>query len=535
LRIVRLEVQNYRRLPDIDLTIDGHAVLVGPNESGKSSILRMLHTVLGLPHSQLIPSLGLRDFSDPDRPLSAQVTFRDFDDNDRAAFPDEIAVDANDDESLRVRFEASIDPGDPENRTVSRFCPDGTGHQLARTQLDAIGWRLVSANRSLHHELGPATSGVLKSVLNSLELGDDVEALAAAIDQLHESLNDAETLARFRSDLAAGITKAFSRNLGPDDIRLLTSAEMHDAPLADVVLHLIDAETSGPLLEQSDGLRSIALLALFAQRSSGSQVVGLDEPELHLHPRAREAIGRLLASSDVQQFIATHSGTLAAQFGPQAIISVSREQAPKQLAPGHGAADPAFMTRWWRNELVSTLTAHRIVLVEGPADRILLEAVADRLEAAEFQRQAHVLELTGAGNFNAVIDLLGPNGFGLACAGMCDEDAESAWAEALGVAVSDLEDLAFYTCRADLEAEVVRCLGAGRVLDLWVAGRARAEVDVLDACNVPDRGALSDAGLAAYWRSRKDKVWLAISIAAHLDPTDAARLTTLASLVTSIA
>ena len=41
--------ENYRRLPDGRIEVRNHLVLVGPNDSGKSSILRAIHICLGVP------------------------------------------------------------------------------------------------------------------------------------------------------------------------------------------------------------------------------------------------------------------------------------------------------------------------------------------------------------------------------------------------------------------------------------------------------------------------------------------------------
>jgi AAA ATPase-like protein len=53
MRIREVSWSNYRRLPDGHIVVRDHLILVGPNDSGKSSVLRALHLCLGMPQPQL--------------------------------------------------------------------------------------------------------------------------------------------------------------------------------------------------------------------------------------------------------------------------------------------------------------------------------------------------------------------------------------------------------------------------------------------------------------------------------------------------
>lgn len=58
MRVAKVQWENYRRLPDGGLAVGNHLALVGPNDTGKSSILRAIHICLGLAHSQLTPAIS---------------------------------------------------------------------------------------------------------------------------------------------------------------------------------------------------------------------------------------------------------------------------------------------------------------------------------------------------------------------------------------------------------------------------------------------------------------------------------------------
>jgi putative ATP-dependent endonuclease of the OLD family len=90
MRIRDVSWSNYRRLPDGEIELRDHLVLVGPNDSGKSSILRAMNFCLGMAGAQLAAAIEPRDFSDATKPLRIEVTLGDLNSDEAAAFPDEI-------------------------------------------------------------------------------------------------------------------------------------------------------------------------------------------------------------------------------------------------------------------------------------------------------------------------------------------------------------------------------------------------------------------------------------------------------------
>jgi ATPase subunit of ABC transporter with duplicated ATPase domains len=76
MRLTRITIVNHSRLFDTELEIRGHVVLVGPNDVGKSSLLRCLDLVLGASTAQLYQRVVLEDFRDHDQPLVIEAELR---------------------------------------------------------------------------------------------------------------------------------------------------------------------------------------------------------------------------------------------------------------------------------------------------------------------------------------------------------------------------------------------------------------------------------------------------------------------------
>jgi hypothetical protein len=100
-----------------------------------------------------------------------------------------------------------------------------------------------------------------------------------------------------------------------------------------------------------------------------------------------------------------------------------------------------------------------IVLVEGVSDQLAVEALAARRGRDLAAEGVAVVPIGGAGNFRRFLEELMPQGIRLA--GLCDADQEREFR--LAVERAGLERVGVYVCEADLEEELIRCLGAARV------------------------------------------------------------------------
>lgn len=113
--------------------------------------------------------------------------------------------------------------------------------------------------------------------------------------------------------------------------------------------------------------------------------------------------------------------------------------------------------------------ASAVVLVEGASDKAAIETLAGRLDRDLKTDDVVVIPIAGATNIGRFLDLLGPAGFGVPLAGLCDEGEADEFRLALrdaGVneAVDNLESLGFFVCHSDLEDELIKALGADTVL-----------------------------------------------------------------------
>jgi predicted ATP-dependent endonuclease of OLD family len=114
-----------------------------------------------------------------------------------------------------------------------------------------------------------------------------------------------------------------------------------------------------------------------------------------------------------------------------------------------------------------------VVLVEGTSDQLALEALAERQGRSLGAEGIAIVPIGGAQAISSFLARFGPRGLDLELAGMCDVAEEDDFRRGLeraglgsNLTRAELERLGFYVCAADLEDELVRALGTGRVEEL---------------------------------------------------------------------
>lgn len=60
MKVVRLKITNFRSIKSAELHFDGHCLIVGPNNVGKSTICEALDLVLGPAYRNGLESVGMR-------------------------------------------------------------------------------------------------------------------------------------------------------------------------------------------------------------------------------------------------------------------------------------------------------------------------------------------------------------------------------------------------------------------------------------------------------------------------------------------
>lgn len=350
MRISALSVQRYRSIESTKkLDIGDYTVLVGPNNEGKSNILRAL--ALGM---RLLQQYGLRGSRFPDhRSQRAEAVVRSTDYEWIKDYPKHLQSGTSkgktqitlwfrlsdlEQEDFAERFGSRLKTDLPIRLTIQarrvefKVSLRGPANKRLNAQsggiADFIGQRIgvqyVEAVRTARHARR-AIDFLLERELHRLsgetEIGEALERLEAALYPTLEALGEdvTATLQRFMPDL-------HSVNL-----ELSTSGVLQ--ALSNGLRITLDDGAPTALEDKGDGAQSLATLALTrGWRQQGREeglVLALEEPESHLHPNAVHQLRSVLREiSETQQVVvSTHNPILVNRTSLRSNILVQENNA----------------------------------------------------------------------------------------------------------------------------------------------------------------------------------------------------------------
>jgi len=150
-----------------------------------------------------------------------------------------------------------------------------------------------------------------------------------------------------------------------------------------------------------------------------------------------------------------------------------RRELASELLAGY-VRGPAAATEATAAALAKTAGARAVILVEGVSDQIALETLAVRRGRDLGAEGIVVLPVGGIHAVTRFLRQFGPEGEGVRLAGLCDAGEEDILRRGLATAHvgsprtrADMERMSFHVCVEDLEDELIRAVGAARVIELF--------------------------------------------------------------------
>lgn len=531
MRLCHLRITNYARLQDLDIEVRQHLVVVGANDVGKTSLLRLLNLVLAGSLGQLYQGLSRADLRDVGKPLTVEAVLNGFSDVERGLFHREIDIDAATmAESLTVRLEVDPAQDDPEAVVIQRVLT-GTAERRAptREQLVAIGWRYLPATRGAGTAQLDGPNSALRLLLDGIDMGAEKADLSGLMLEFNNKLHASERLSELRDKIAGHLAKSMPRMIASDELAVRTAADPAASVLDTVSMFFQRGDEYVPITEQSDGLRQLMALTLFDLAEDSANMIAVDEPELHLHPASQRTVAQLFAQAANQKIVCTHSPYVLQRFEPAHVLVVAPDGSVHQVPDNKLGAIEKMRSQWWSPRILEALTARAVIAVEGVADRMIVEAAARALGVGLDRIGAVVFELDGAHKFRHVYKLLGKDGFGLHILALVDKNEEGIFTGAFGGKPKNVLGTYVWPCDMDLEDEYSRALtgpAAGRIL--IDAGVCKAD-GLLQSCGVVKEEDLTVDAVAAF--CRKNKTEAAAAIGAVMTKGIAEKITSVSGLL----
>ncbi|MBL0086263.1 MAG: AAA family ATPase [Ideonella sp.] len=443
MKVVRLTIDNFRGIKSAELLFDGHTLMVGTNNVGKSTLCEALDLVLGPDRLNRFPPVDEFDFynatyivppaADGEQPQivplrieavliepGAEIAAKCGGNMEfwhlaeqRLLGPGELAA-ANPPAvvpCLRVETVGRYDPDEDEfeAKTFFSHSPDAPAGELTAVPkpikrlfgflyLRALrtGSRALSLERGSLLDIILRTKGVRTSLwektIDRLR-GLDIEADAAEIAPVLRSVE--RRLARYIAlEYPGNATKLHVSELTREHLRktmtffLALSADQGHVPFPHAGTGTINTLV-------------LALLSFIADLKPETVIFAMEEPEIAVPPHTQRRIAEYLLTKTTQAFVTSHSPFVIEKFEPSKTLLLARKDGvltARRVSDATGLKDNDYK-RFSRSGLSECMLGRAAIVVEGVTELHALPVVARRMEENDQTLQA--LDIAGVAFFDA--------------------------------------------------------------------------------------------------------------------------------------
>lgn len=412
MKITRVQIANWRSIKCVDFFPEDICILVGANNAGKTNILSAINFILG-ERWPMPANLEDSDFYGRNRDNSVYIRL----------VLDHPHVSQIEFDTSKPQY--ALNALDNQGRSVRPF---------NNAYREEIAFAYVDASRNYERQFSTSRWSIFGQALRHLhqtlkDSGDQLTQLREALSRAHSLLQTDQYMA-FEKELK----DAFAAQLKTArydvsfEFRTLEETNLYRS----LYPTLVERGVARNPLEVGSGVRNVLVLALFqafAKSFRGDAVLGIEEPELYLHPHAQRSLMKqfeALAAAGNQIFISTHSAHFLDVARSDRIVLVDRCEdeedevctqvktassqdllaARKKLHPARDQMTVDSMRAFVRNvrtaEMTEAFFARVVIVVEGPSERESLPIFA---RALEMDFDEYGISIVSAGG-KAAIDML---------------------------------------------------------------------------------------------------------------------------------
>jgi putative ATP-dependent endonuclease of the OLD family len=408
--LTKLDIKNFRGLVELSLSFDETTVLIGDNNTGKSTILAAIQICLNRTLNKRGGTFVEYDYHLKDKdgqpidaaPIEITLTFSE---SNQGKWSDEIiqmlngvtGIGHDNLQSIILRvtsryddatknFTISVDFLNPQQQLL-RGIPSNALRNLQRLVPTFYLAALRDARREFRSGSqfwGPFVRALKIDPVLRLRIENDLADLNKQVLDAHTAFD----AVRQRLGKTAGLVPLGGGN-DPVVIEAIPGKVFDMLSRTQVML---SGKTGAhlPLAQHGEGTQSLAVICLFdafleAQlageyAADSKPILALEEPEAHLHPSAVRAVGTLLQGFDGQKIIATHSGDLLASVPLTALRRLCRVKGAikvHQVTPSSLSADELRrLDHHVRRHRGHFLFSRLWLLVEGETDEFIFQEAA---------------------------------------------------------------------------------------------------------------------------------------------------------------
>ncbi len=416
MKIARLRIQNFRGIKETTLLFNGHVVLVGDNNVGKSTIFEAIDLALGPDRLSRHPKIDEHDFylgdyltpaEQPRKEVKVEVVVTGLTDEQQNVFGDEIewwntttkalqeapveGIDQPDVfASIRVVFIGYYDPDDDDFTGDTYFArsyeDDESPAVFTKKNKQFCGFLYLRSLRTATRALSLEHGSLLDIILRIKEIRPQMwEKTIEQLDKVNVAADPEIGISGVLESIDKSLKKYVPREWGVSPhlkVSNLTRENLRKVITAFIATG--DGEHAAPFYRQGTGTLNMLVLAMLSQIAEDKQnvIFAMEEPETAIPPYAQKRIVHEVRKLSSQSIFSSHSPYILEEFATEEISVLMRgtdcvlQQASIELP---ASVKPKRYRQEFRTRFCEALLSRRVLLAEGATEAATFPVAARRL------------------------------------------------------------------------------------------------------------------------------------------------------------
>lgn len=415
----KIRAENFRAFGDahpasmLDWVLNpGMNILIGENDAGKTGIIDAIRMILWTTSYDLV-RLADHDFhvaaAGRAERLMIEATFCDLSHAQEAAVLEWLTYEADGSRSLVLNLQARRHGPQPGRRprveSITRSGTNGAGPEIGSAVRELVRATYLRPLRDAEAELRPGRQSRLSQILGAHELMAGQETsdfdpsrptvpaatLVGVMNHAQHQIGQNAAISAVQDDINDNYLgrMSFANDALKSQIRIVGETSLSQI-LERFELGLLppDGVASDERCSRGLGYNNALFMATELVLLRSGDDLGLllvEEPEAHLHPQLQERVMELLQQQPaagepaLQVVMSTHSPSLAASAAIEAMTLVHKARTyPLRVGETRLAkSDYEYLRRFIDATKSNLFFARGVAIVEGPAEAVLLPAIAE--------------------------------------------------------------------------------------------------------------------------------------------------------------
>ena len=414
-----LIIENYKSIQYLDLPLTQMNAFIGANSCGKSNIMKALNLIIG-PTYATIKSFDTTDHyqNDINNHINIEVHFTNHLACDQRVYGFRLYNDGT-----TVTYTALDQHGNP-----ATYRPNG-GYEIkvSNDMKSEVPMLYLNVDRQASQQIRTSQwtlYGKLLQHINSVISSQDRSQFVSSVEQSY-SQNISTYVNQAEQILNQCITEQTGRSLELKMAIIDPSMVIKDLRprIKDSNGFEVDIDQEGAGVQSAV---CISIARAYAQLTGMPLILAIEEPELFLHPHACRHFYRImkdLSQNGTQIFYTTHEESFLKIEDYQNIKRVIKPTTDTDVIHFTGNVnnfDVIKAASKFDVEINEVFFATKVVLVEGPADKIAVRCAFEKLNIDLDKLNISVIDCGSISGIKPMIEIL--NHFQIDCFAVVDED-----------------------------------------------------------------------------------------------------------------